>query len=89
MRRFDDLGVVEFGKFAVVAGRGKHQHFLLGLFAQVNGVDQKQNAPLAGVFQQAVHNADGGIGFAGAGGHLNQGAGQIFCQRSLHVFNGG
>ena len=48
--------------------------FLLGLLAEVAGIDEEQDAFGVGVFEQAIDGGDGGEGLAGAGGHLDQGA---------------
>ena len=51
VRRFEPLDVVEFGEFSVVvAGHVSHE-FLLGLFAQMLGIYQKEDALGVSVFE--------------------------------------
>lgn len=82
------LDIVEFGEFAVVVvGQIAHE-LLLGLLAQVPGVHQKEHAPRAGVFQQAVDGGDGGEGLAGARGHLHQGPRLALGEGAFQSFDG-
>jgi len=78
----DDVFLAEL---VVVIGRVVGVELLLGLPAQVAPVDQKKHPFGAGKLDQAVDEADGGIGLAAAGGHLNQGAGLIGCERRFQV----
>ena len=66
---------VEFGELAVVVVGGVGEELLLGLLAEVAGVDEEEDAADAGVFEQAVDRRDGGEGLARTGGHLDEGAG--------------
>ena len=70
---FEPLHGVKLGEFAVIVDRHVGHHFLLGLLAEVSGIDQEEDALGVGVLEQAVDAGDGGVGLAGAGGHLDRG----------------
>ena len=61
---FEALDAVELGEFAVIVERQVGHHFLLGLFAEVFGVDQKENALGPGVLEQPVDGGNGGVGLS-------------------------
>ena len=82
------LHAVQFGEFAVIVARRVAHHFLLGLFAQVTGIHQKQDAAGIGEFQQSIHGRNRGIRLAGAGGHLDQGARPVVFERFFQVIDG-
>lgn len=70
--RVEPLHVVEFGEFAlVVVGLELHK-LLLGLFAQIPGIDQKEYPFGIGEFQQPVDRGDGRESLPRAGRHLDQ-----------------
>lgn len=72
----------------VVVGDEGHK-FLFGLFTEVFGIHQKQDAAGADrLFQQPIAGGDGSEGFAGAGGHLDQGAGLVLLERGFQVGDG-
>jgi hypothetical protein len=71
------LHVVELGELAAIVGRRVGHELLVRLFAQVAGIDQKQDALGTAKLEQAVHRRDGGKRFARAGGHVHQGAGFV------------
>jgi hypothetical protein len=60
----------------------------MGLFAEVAGIDQKQDALGAAELEQAIDRGDGGEGFARAGGHVHQGAGLVQRKRLLQPGDG-
>ena len=86
--RFQPLDVVEFSEFPVVVIGHIGHEFLLGLFAQILGVDEKEDAPGVSVFEQPVNRSDGGIGLAGAGRHLNEGARAVIFEGYLQLLDG-
>ena len=55
---------IEFGELAIVVAGREGEHFLLGLFAEVFGVHQKQYPLAPGVLENPVHCRDGGVGLA-------------------------
>ena len=58
------MHAVQFGELAVVViGHIRHE-FLLGLFAQVFRIHQKQNPLGFGIFKQAVNGRNGGKCFS-------------------------
>ena len=58
------------------------------LLAEVACIHQKQDAFGPAKFEQAIDRGDGGEGFAGAGGHMNQGAGLVQGQRLFQAGDG-
>ena len=82
------LDDVLLGELEVVVGRGVLLEFLQGLVAEVAAVDQKQYAFCAREFDEPVDERDGGEGFAGARGHLDEGAGAVFLERLFEVVDG-
>ena len=86
--RFEPLDVVEFSEFPVIVIRHIGHEFLLGLFAEILGVYEKENALGVSVFEQPVDRSDGGIGLAGAGRHLNEGAWVVILEGCLQLFDG-
>ncbi len=86
---FQPLHGVKLGELAVIVERGVGHHFLLGLFAQVAGVDQEQDAFALGEFQQAIDGGDGSVGLACAGGHLDQRARAVGLERFFQIDDGG
>ena len=83
------LDVVELGEFAVIVKRHIRHHFLLGLFAQVFGIHQKQDALGMGVFEQPVNGRNGGVGLASASGHLDERPGAVSLEGFFEVGDGG
>lgn len=71
----EDVDVVVLGEFAAIVGDDELFKFILGIGGEVATVDQEQDAFDLGELGQAIDLRDGGVGFAGAGGHLQQGAG--------------
>ena len=86
--RPETLDVVEFGELAVVVAGHVGHEFLLGLFAQVPGVDEEEDALGVGVLEQSVDRGDGGVGLARAGGHLNEGARAVVLEGRFEPFDG-
>jgi hypothetical protein len=82
------LHVVELGELAAIVGRRVGHEFLMGLLAEVAGIDQKQDALGAAELEQAIDRGDGGKGFARAGGHVHQGAGFVQRQRLFQPGDG-
>ena len=66
----EDVDVVVLGEFAAIVGDDELFKFILGIGGEVAAVDQEQNAFDPGELGQAIDLRDGGVGFAGAGGHL-------------------
>ena len=62
---------------------------VLGLLAEVAAVHQEQDAFGAGELEQAIGDVDGREGFAGAGGHLDEGAEVGVGKGILEVADGG
>ncbi len=58
--RFEALDVVELGELAVVVTGHIGHEFLLGLFTQIPGVYEKQDAIGVSVFEQPVDRRDSG-----------------------------
>ena len=79
---------VQFGELASVVVRLVGEELLLGLFAEVAGIDEEEDALDAGVLEQAVDGRDGGEGFTRAGGHLHEGAGFGLFERFLQLGDG-
>src|ERR1043165_9547809 len=79
---------VKLGELAVVVAGGEGHELLLGLFAQVPGIHEEEDAFGFGVLEQAIDFRDGGEGFAGAGGHLDEGARAILFERTFEVGDG-
>jgi len=86
--RLEPLHVVQLGEFAVIVERGKGHHFLLGLLAEVLGVDQEQHALGMRVFEQAIDGSDGGVGLACAGRHLDQRSRPVVLERFFQIGDG-
>ena len=82
------LGGVDGGEGAVVVGGGVGDELLLGLLAEVAGIDEEEDAANLGVLEEAVDGGDGGEGLAGAGGHLDQGAGLGLGEGGFEVGDG-
>ena len=61
---------------------------LLGLLAQVSGVNEKENAAGVGVPEQPVDRGDGGVGLARASGHLNEGAWTVIFEGYFELLDG-
>ena len=85
--RFEPLHRVQLGEFAVIVDGDVGHHFLLGLLAEVLGVDQEEHTFGVGVLEQAVDAGDGGVGLAGADRVGEQGAavGEDACDRGALV----
>ena len=66
----EDVDVVVLGEFAAIVGDDELFKFILGIGGEVATVDQEQDAFDLGELGQAIDFGDGGVGFAGAGGHL-------------------
>jgi hypothetical protein len=60
----------------------------MGLFAEVAGIDQKQDALGAAELEQAIDRGDGGEGLARAGGHVHEGEGLVQRQRLFQPGDG-
>ena len=82
------LDVVKLGELAVVVVGEEGHELLLGLFAEIAGVDEKENARGTSVLQQPVDLGDRGEGLAGPRGHLDERAGPVGLQRSLEFGDG-
>lgn len=85
----EHLDVVEVGEFAAVVGGGELLEFVDGLAAEVAAVDEEEDALGAGVLDEAVGLGDGGVGLAGAGGHLQEGARAVVGEGFFEVGDGG
>ena len=72
------LDVVELGELAAVVRGGELLELLVGLDAEVGAVDEEEDALGVRVADQAIDERDGGEGLAGAGRHLDEGAGAVF-----------
>ena len=70
-----DVDVVVLGEFAAIVGDDELLKFILGIGAEVATVHQEQGALDLAEFGQAIDLGDGGVGFTGTGGHLQQGTG--------------
>ena len=68
----DPVDVVQLGELPAVVGRLVILELGHRLLGQVVAVDQEQDAVEAAVLEQPVRQGDGGVGLAGAGGHLHQ-----------------
>jgi len=66
--------VVDFGEELAGVGGGVGVELALGLGAEGVAVDEEEDAPDFGEFEEAVDFGDGGEGFAGASGHVDEGA---------------
>ena len=69
------LDGVEFGELSVVVGWLIGEKLLLGLLAEVAGIDEEEDALDAGVLEQSIDEGDGGEGFASPRCHLDERAG--------------
>ncbi len=67
--------VVDFGEELAGVGGGVGVELALGLGAEGVAVDEEEDALEAGELEEAVDFGDGGEGFAGTGGHVDEGAG--------------
>ena len=67
--------VVDFGEELACVGGGVGVELALGLGAEGVAVDEEEDAFEAGELEEAVDFGDGGEGLAGAGGHVDEGAG--------------
>ena len=88
IRRFEPLDVVEFGEFTVVVTGHVGHKFLLGLFAQMLGIYEKEDALGVSVSEQPVDRGDGGVGLARASGHLNEGAWTVIFEGYFELLDG-
>ena len=84
-----DVDVVVLGEFAAIVGDDELFKFILGIGGEVATVDQKQDAFDLGELGQAIDFGDGGVGFTGAGGHLQQGAGFTLFEAKFDTVDGG
>ena len=75
--RGEPLDVVKLGELAVVIAGDERHELLLGLLAQVAGVDEKEDAAGVRVLEKAVDLGDRGEGLARAGRHLEERAGPV------------
>ena len=82
------MDVVELGERAVVVGGNVGDELLLGLFAEIPGVDQEQDPLCVRVLEQAIDRGDGGVGLAGAGRHLDERARVRVLERRFKAFDG-
>ena len=82
------LHVVQLGKFATIVGRRVGHELLVRLFAQIAGIDQKQNTFGTAKFKQAVDRGDSGEGFARTGSHMYQSAGFVAGERLFQPRDG-
>jgi hypothetical protein len=80
--------VVELGELAAVVGGREGLELLVRLAAEVAAVDEEEDPPGAALVDQAVEGRDGGEGLAGAGGHLDEGAGAAVADALLEVDDG-
>ena len=87
-RRGEALDVVELGELAVVVVGEEGHELLLGLFAEIAGVDEKENALGTFMLEQSVDLRDSGEGLAGTRGHLNERARPACLQRSFEFRDG-
>lgn len=85
----EHLDVVEVGEFAAVVGGGELLEFVDGLAAEVAAVDEEEDALGTGVLDEAVGLGDGGVGLAGAGSHLEEGAGAVVGEGDFEAGDGG
>ncbi len=86
--RFQALDIIQLGELAVVVIRQVRHEPLLGLFTEVPGIDQEQDTFGVGMFKQAIDRGNRRVGLAGAGGHLDQGAGAVIFERGFQLFDG-
>ena len=86
--RFEALDVVKLGELAVVVTGHVGHEFLLGLFAQILGVYEKEDPLDVSVFEQPVDRGNGGVGLARASGHLNEGARAVLFEGCFELLNG-
>jgi hypothetical protein len=82
LQALDDVFLAEL---EVVVGRDVLLEFLEGLVGEVAAIDQEQDAPRAGEFDQSVDEGNRGEGLARASGHLDQGARAVFRQGFFEV----
>ena len=81
----EHLDVVEVGEAASVVGGGEVLELPDGLAAKVSAVDEEEDALGPGVLDEAVGLGDGGVGLAGAGGHLEQRARAVVGEGFLQL----
>ena len=86
--RGEALGGVELGELAVVVVGREGEELLLGLLAEIAGIDQEEHAADAGVLEQAIDGRDGGEGFSRAGGHLDERARAGVLERDFKICDG-
>jgi hypothetical protein len=90
-RRFLDmaagekLDVVELGEELAGARRLEALKLVLGLGAEILAVDEEEDALGLGGGEEAHHQVAGGEGLAGAGRHLDKGAGIAALERRLQA----
>ncbi len=84
-RRAEAVDVVEVGEAAAVVRGGEPAELVVGLAAQVGAVDEEQDPACPGVPQQPVGGRHGGVGLAGAGGHLDQRPRPVVPQRTFQA----
>jgi hypothetical protein len=76
------------GEGVVGVGTGVALELVQGLLAQGVAVHQEEDAPCLGEGDQPVAERAGGVGLAGAGGHLDEGARPAGGQRGPQVVDG-
>ncbi len=84
----EHLHIVEVGEAPSVVGGGVVLKLPDGLATEIAPVDEEEDAPGSGVFDEAVGLGDGGVGLAGAGRHLKKGAGTILGEGALEFRDG-
>ena len=84
----EDVDVVVLGEFAAIVGNDELFKFILGIGGEVATVDQEQGAFDFCRLGQAIDLGYGGVGFAGSGGHLQQGAGFALLEAVFDAFDG-
>ncbi len=87
--RLQVLDVVELGEEAPVVGRAEGLEFFQGLTAEVGAVDEEENPQRAGKLDQTIEKIAGGVGFARAGGHLDERAATSLAEGVFEVVDGG
>ena len=71
------LDVIDLGELAAGVGGDELVELALGLLAEVGTVDEEKDAAGAGELDQPIGEGAGGVGLAGAGGHLDERAGAV------------
>ena len=77
------LHVVKLGEQASIVGSAEGLELFEGLAAEVAAIYQEQHAACAGKLDEPVDGAAGGVGFAGAGCHLDERAPAAVAKRIL------